>query len=145
MSIKDMLKETEERRARDAERFAQLDGDECQLCGAHGDDKRSLFISCFYAVQEAVPEAIDLAAVNNLKDRGYYLRICKSCRGRLLGHLRQWRQECIALRELPKDHDGYVDDDYVVRDPRADIPVRTDGVVTHMTPEQWEAYCASTD
>lgn len=144
MSIEN-LKEMKERRTRDTERFAQLDKDECQLCGAHGADKRSLFISCFYAVQEVIPEVIDLADVDNLNDRGYYLRICKSCRARLLAHLRQWRQECVSLRELPKDHDGYVDDDYVVRDPRANISVRKDGAITHMTPEQWEAYRESTD
>jgi len=145
MDIESLLKEAEERRTRDAERFAQLDEDTCQLCGAHGADKRSLFISCFYAIQEVVPETIDLANVDGLNDRGYYLRICKNCRARLLAHLRQWREECIVLRELPKDHDGYVDDDYIIHDPDADIPVRVNGVVTYMTPKQWEAYRASTN
>jgi len=27
------------------------------LCGAYGSDKRSLFLDCFYAVNEVVPEA----------------------------------------------------------------------------------------
>jgi hypothetical protein len=31
--------------------------DTCELCYAEGPDKRSLFIRCFYAVDEVLPEA----------------------------------------------------------------------------------------
>jgi hypothetical protein len=96
----------------DAKRFKELDGDLCQLCNAYGADKRSLILACFYDVTEVVPEAIDLTDVAGaLKGRGYYLRLCKSCRGRLLGMLKGWRNECIALRGLPKDHDGGIEDE----------------------------------
>ena len=142
MNLKDPLNEIRGRRARDAKRFEQLDGDTCQLCDARGADKRSLFLSCFYAIQEVLPEAIDMRWIDGYEERGYFLRICKSCRARLLGHLRQWREECVALRELPKDHDGYADEEYVlvIHDPRATIPVRVDGAVIYMTPEQHEQY-----
>jgi hypothetical protein len=92
----------------DAERWQQHDMDTCMLCGASGPDKRSLFISCFYAISEVVPEAINLRKVPDpdFSGRGYYLRICKACRGSLLGHLAMWRHERLSLRGTPMDDDG---------------------------------------
>lgn len=135
----DILTRTRERRERDAKRYAELDRDLCMLCGAYGADKRSLFISCFYDISEAIPEAIDLFLCGDkVKDRGWYLRVCKSCRGELLGMLREWANHRRSLQSLPKDHDGYIDDEYVVKDPEAIFPVRVDGRVVYMTREQCE-------
>jgi len=119
--LEDILARVEERRQQDAIRFKERNEDLCMLCHAYGEDKRSLFISCFYAVEEAVPEAIDLSGCGKeWEDRGYYLRICKSCRARLLGMLREWRNECVSFRDLPKDHDGGIEDD----DPERNIPMK---------------------
>lgn len=127
-TLRRLLDETAARRKADAKRFAKADEQLCMLCWAYGNDKRSLFVSCFYAVHEAVPEAIDL------KERGYYLRICKACRGDFLGKMRQWADERRALRDTPKDHDGHVSEE----NPEANIPVRIDGAIVMLTREQWD-------
>jgi len=136
----DILEKTRIRRERDARRFAALDSDLCMLCGAYGADKRSLFVECGYAVEEAVPEAIDLFAVENeaLRNRGYYLLLCKSCRGALLQHMQEWRNERVALRGAPKDHDGYdwLDDEEI----ESMVPVLVNDVPVFMTPEQYAEY-----
>jgi hypothetical protein len=134
----DILQKTTARRDADRKRFESLKKDLCQLCHAHGPDKRSLFIECFYVIQEAIPEAIDLHLCgDHLKDKGYYLRICKSCRAVLLMRLRQWRNDRVALREQAKSSDGYIDD---LDGEAATIPVRIMGETIMMTPEQFEAY-----
>lgn len=135
--IDDLLADARRRRAEGAERFRESDGDLCMLCDAYGADKRSLFIDCFYAVDEAVPEALDIAEADiDGHKHGYYLRICKSCRGRLLGALRVWADECRSYRGLPKDHDG----DFEIQDPDAVIPVRIDGTTRMLTREEYDAW-----
>lgn len=123
----------------DALRYKELDENQCQLCHAEGPDKRSLFISCLYAVHEVVSEVIDLRGCDeSVNDRGYYLRICKSCRSRLLTMLGEWRRICIENRELPKDHDGHL----VEVDPDANIPVRINGAIRMMTLGEYERWSA---
>ena len=110
--LEELIKKTEARRKADALRYKKLDSDLCMLCHAYGQDKRSLFISCFYAIEESVPEAIDLSLCGDgLKERGYYLRLCKSCRSSLLEHLEEWANKRRDLRGVPKDHDGDLEDD----------------------------------
>lgn len=104
-----MIQKIQLRRERDKVRFETLDDDLCMLCGAYGPDKRNLVIECFYDVSEAVPEAIDLGLVDVYNNRGWYLRVCKNCRGEFLDLLADWRKQRIALRNTPKDHDGYID------------------------------------
>jgi hypothetical protein len=124
-----LVQDNNNRRERDAKRYADHDHDLCMLCHAYGADKRSLFIACGYAVHEAVPEAIDLYGVEGeLQNRGYFLCLCKSCRGALLGHLQEWRNEQIARRNVPKDHDGRDEDAYGEHN----IPVRVNGVTVLM-------------
>lgn len=132
--LKAITKATRERRERDAETHAQLDKDLCMLCHAHGEDKRSLRIECFYAVEEVVPEALDLYDVGG--EWGYFLRICKSCRGALLDRLGEWRNERVALRDQPKDHDGYLLEGEGERTD-ATVPVRRNGRIIYITEEEW--------
>lgn len=135
--MRDILRETEERRKRDAERYAQLDKDLCMLCDAYGADKRSLFISCWYDISEVIPEAIDLFNCGPaVSGRGWYVRTCKCCRARLLEHLKRWGIECTLLRGLDKDHDGYLLED----NEKAGIPVRVHGAIKMMTEEEYAAY-----
>lgn len=131
-----------ERKAEDAVKFHALDEDACMLCDAYGADKRSLFIDCFYAVDEVVPEALNIHDVGLERGRGYYLRICKSCRARLLGKLQEWRDECVARRGLAKDHDG---GDDAWDEPERNIPVRINGAVQMLTEAEWRAWRTTTD
>jgi hypothetical protein len=136
--MRDIVRETEERRENGARAHKEHDSDLCMLCHAYGADKRSLFVDCFYAIEEAVPEALDVREVEGIPD-GYYLRICKSCRGALLGHLQEWRNERVARRSVPKDDDGGDAYDW----PDATIPVRVRGAVVMMTPGQFEDHRAA--
>ena len=105
------------------------------LCGAHGPDKRSLFISCFYSIEEVLPEAISMHDVPDAPDpRAYYLRICKACRASFLSKLAEWRSERSELREVEKDSDGSPELCY------GTIPVRINGTIVMMSEEQYEEY-----
>lgn len=136
MELQQLLSNIDTERKADAERFKNLDQNECQLCYARGEDKRSLVINCFYNVKDVLPEAIDLSnvTVETLAGRGYYLRICKACRGRLLAKLEEWRNECIAFIPLPKNHDG----ELLEEGPGAYIPFRVHGRTRMVTKEEFE-------
>lgn len=135
MSMHDYIEQQAAKRKADAERYAALDEDECQLCGAHGEDKRSFIASCFYDMQEVVPEFISLREVEGtLQGRGFYLRLCKDCRGKMLSALKEWADKCRAKRGQPMDHDGHLEDN------REDaiVPVRINGAIVMLTPEEFE-------
>jgi len=137
--IHDLLEQARRRNEDDAKRFEALDGDLCMACHAYGADKRSLIISCGYDVSEVIPDAIKLhSCPEKLGKRGWYLLVCKSCRAALLGLLAEWWNERVNLREIPKDHDGYLDSDG-----SACIPVRQHGAVKMMTYEEWVRYRAN--
>lgn len=135
-TLEETLRKKDEDRASDAEKFNKLDDDLCMLCGAHGEDKRSLRMEYFYDLKEQVPEMLDLA---NLKpeEGGFYLRTCKWCRGELLGLLRVWRETCVARRDFEKDHDGYITEEGAGD---RNIPVRVDGRIMWMTLPEYEDY-----
>lgn len=140
-AVDDWLSRNEQRRAQDKQRFEQHDHDLCMICHAYGQDKRSLWIDCFYAINEVLPEALDIssAGLTGAHSRGYFICICKSCRGRLLGHLQAWRDEGVALRDTPKDHDGepeYFDTD-------RHIPMRVHGTTVIMNQSEYDAYTAA--
>ena len=98
---------TKKRRQRDKGLFESLDPDACQICGAHGADKRSLFVDCLLELSEAIPEALDIREVGiDSHKSGYYLRICKSCRASFIRHMQAWRSERVTLRTCVLDHDG---------------------------------------
>jgi hypothetical protein len=136
MSIDQILEQAKESREQGKIDFDQHDHDLCMLCNAYGDDKRSLFISCFYDIQEVIPEALNVSDVETVKDKGYYLRICKNCRGELLAKLSDWRNEMIARRDIPKDHDGHNEE----MEEGKDIPVRINGRTVYMTEVQFSIY-----
>lgn len=140
--LEDRLKKGEQRREEDALRFRDLPEDTCQLCQIAGPDKRSLFIDCWYAIHEAVPEAIDLSRVDPKPERGqgYYLLLCKGCRGRLLTKLAEWREECLGLRGQELDEDGNL-----LPGEGEVVPVRIHGAIRHMTPEVYARWRAEKD
>ena len=105
--------------------------DICQLCLAEGPDKRTLTMSCFYDITEIVPEFSKQVLPSN-----YHIRICKACRGDLLGKLEAWRTERLLNRGWPMDDDGNLID----RDPGKNIPVRINGAIQWMNGEEYEEY-----
>ena len=133
-SLDERFEELERKRRKDLLAYQEHDPDVCMLCGAEGQDKRSLFMRCFYDLKEAVPEFLDLQLVKGMEINGYYLRICKACRGRLLANLRLWAGICRTARFVQKDHDGNM------LGGEGDIPVRVNGAITMMTREQWDEY-----
>jgi hypothetical protein len=123
----------------DTQRWAELDQDRCQCCWAQGPDMRSLLIECGYEISEVVPEFISLAKIENAPvNRGYYMRICKTCRARLLGILNHWFASGEALRDVPKDSDGVPENP----DPNANIPVRINGAVVMLNAEEYAEFRA---
>jgi len=133
--MQDLLDKTRQKREADAKRFVEADHDLCMLCWAYGADKRSLILTCLYDIGEMGPEFIDLGECTGpLKDRGFYLRICKSCRSKFLGYLQRWRDEQVGLRDLAKDHDGGL---LVEDDPERNIPYRINGATVMLTHEEW--------
>lgn len=141
--LENWLDRSKKRRERDAKLYAESDSDLCMLCHAYGADKRTWWVSCFYAIHEVVPEALDTFAVpeEQKKHSGYFLWLCKSCRGRFLDMLGKWRSSCVALRDETKDHDGYIcyEDDDMPYNP-ANIPVRINGRIVMLDANSYEVW-----
>lgn len=119
---------------RDQEAFEQVDEEVCMLCEAKGEDKRTLRIDCFYDIKEAIPEALSLIYVKG--EKGYYLNICKDCRGELLLLLSEWRERMLLKRPLQKDSDGHPYE----TDHERNIPVRQYGAIKMMSYEEYMQY-----
>ena len=104
-----MFEEVTTRRLEDAERFKNLNQEECMLCYAKGGDMRSFIVSALYNIGEIIREAIDLHDVEgSLKEKGWYLRTCKSCRGALLTALGKAADECREKQNWEVDSDGAI-------------------------------------
>lgn len=139
-SLSQIIADANARRAADAERHASLNEDECMLCGARGPDKRTLKLRYGYAIEEVVPEAIDMRAVDG--SDFYMLRTCKACRGSFLGKLEEWRDERLARRGMPMDSDG---GDVWDNESDRNIPVRINGAIQMLTADEWALRSPSTD
>ena len=68
-------------------------GDLCVRCGAIGEDRRTLWMACFYEMNElAVPfsqVAIELSCGRG--DQHFYtLRVCKACRASWMSAIEDW-------------------------------------------------------
>lgn len=141
MPFSDILRKHEEIEVDSKKRYEALDWDECQMCGAHGNDKRSFIMRCFYNMVEVVPEMISLRTVDDdvMQADQWFLRICKRCRGELLDKLREWAQVCRERRGDPMDHDGH--DMYPDGSDRV-YPVRVHGRIKMMTEAEATSYKA---
>ena len=131
--LEDLINRREQRLKDDAIRYETHDPDECMLCHAHGPDMRSFLFSCFWDFGESMEEPIDTKEIKDFKFDGYYLRICKSCRSELIGHIQKWRDDMVSRRGLPMDSDGNLEGD----SQEANIPVRINGAIKMITLEQW--------
>ena len=141
MSLRSIVRKSEIRSIQDRQRIEDLDWDECQLCGAHGADKRSFIMRCFYDMSEVIDEMIDLRKCDDevMQSDQWLLRICKKCRGELLGVLRIWAQDCRDRRGNLMDSDGVPD---YGTNPNAIYPMRVDGTIKMMTEAEVTAYKA---
>ncbi|MBE3120164.1 MAG: hypothetical protein IMZ50_15600 [Candidatus Atribacteria bacterium] len=62
--------------------------EQCQRCGEIGDDRRTLWMACFYQMQE-----LGLPFKEEVTPDGitfYTLRVCKSCRGEWMAAIENW-------------------------------------------------------
>lgn len=137
MDLAKRIRESKEREAAGKQAYEESDEALCMICHAYGPDKRSLVVRCFYAIDEFVPEALDMRLVDGFKSGDYYLRLCKICRSGFLVAMEDWRNVRIALRGEPKDSDGGIGyDEYE----GSMIPVRIAGATVMLTPDQYEEY-----
>jgi len=59
----------------------------CQRCGEAGEDRRSLWMACFYEMNEL---RIPFHRSVVMDESFYTLRVCKGCRGDWLAAIKAW-------------------------------------------------------
>lgn len=61
----------------------------CQRCGEKDYDRRTLWMSCFYAMEELkIP--FDEKEIGDGKQHFYLLRVCKDCRAGWMSAIKTW-------------------------------------------------------
>jgi len=67
------------------------DGQEtCQRCKRSGEDRRTLWMACFYAMHEIERVPFDHKEIEGNPNRFYTLRVCKSCRASWMQAIENW-------------------------------------------------------
>lgn len=56
----------------------------CQVCGDVGDDRRNIYVSCLYGLEEVSDK------FTRTEDNQYKIRVCKGCRIVFIGMLRNF-------------------------------------------------------
>ena len=127
--------------------------EKCARCGEEGEDRRTLWMACFYAMDEldmplgqcavegvyceqtgtqvmeivgrthTIPVFTPIADAEPRKHRLFTLRVCKRCRGDWMGAIEEWFKR-------PTEADN----------PEADIPMRVRGATVMMTREQYDEW-----
>ena len=67
--------------------------DQCQKCGVVDEDVRTLWHSCFYAMEElGIPfsEKTIIEKHESVKQTFYTLRVCKDCRADWMNAIKSW-------------------------------------------------------
>jgi len=137
--------EAQTRREIAAERFAEHNRQSCMMCGAVGEDMRTIVVSSGWEMSALVEELIDLAEVDSpLQGRGYYCRVCKSCRGDYLRSMKFWAQACRRKRGKALTNDGAViSGAQVGPGTEFSVPVLQGGFVTWLREDDYEKYIDS--
>lgn len=104
-SLTKLLEATKKERLEDEKRWESLDIDTCMVCGAKGQERRILFVSCLYNLKEVSPLFIDLYDTQQ-REKGFGLRICKGCRVTFLALLGAWIEKKGRLVDPHLDDDG---------------------------------------
>ena len=125
-----------EKEENDKKRFANLNDNECQLCGGRGADMRNLFIKYMAEMSYYAEEFIWLHGIKHRPEAlraFYYLRTCKTCRGTILESIKEAIDKC---RERKKDSVNY--------DPAGNertVPVyKQNGITIYMSDPEWRIY-----
>lgn len=102
----------------------------CQRCGELGEDRRTLSMACFYAMEELnvpfneevyhVPK--DSGQMEHNPKKFYTLRVCKDCRASWMGTIEQWFS--LRPQKIPLGTGIYI---------------REHGATREITQEEWEA------
>lgn len=102
-------------------------GERCDRCNSTGQDRRTLWMACFYAMNELpVP-----FTGQRLGERNFFtLRVCKRCRAEWMAAIAAW----FAATPDGEDHDA----DEPVPSIGSGIFVRDRGAVREITPEEWD-------
>jgi hypothetical protein len=147
---------------------AESSGDKCVRCGEVDLDRRTLWMACFYEMNElGIPfeqvnvvgqrakivrsEATSLAfeePSGQTRSHPFYtLRVCKECRGEWMAAIRAWyrggaeaRGECHRAHEDCAQDQGLAEACRKTDDEVRDIPVRMNGATVMMTRAEYEAW-----
>lgn len=103
----------------------------CEVCGQDGNDRRTVAIDMLYDLTEAGLRELPRTSG---APRRYGARVCKDCRGDLIGLLRLWRQG--KMRNRVDDPAPDVD---AVGNER-NIPVRQDGRTVMLSLSEYETW-----
>lgn len=109
-------------------------GEACDRCKSVGEDRRTLWMACFYEMGElGLPfEVVRLRPEGYDHDRAFYtLRVCKRCRAEWMAAIKAW------FEATPKggDHDSETPPESI----GSGIFVRENGAIREVTREEWDA------
>lgn len=97
--------------------------EKCQRCGEFGEDRRTLYHSCFYDMGEL--DVPFLRKTEGSNPRPFFtLRVCKNCRSDWLTAIRQWFKSIAWKHDTLPCNSG--------------IFVRRNGVDVEITQEEWD-------
>lgn len=103
----------------------------CDRCGQLGEDRRTLWMACFYEMNELdIPfeqKVLQTEGATPETKTFYTLRVCKDCRAAWMEAIQAWFQKELK-EEYPTEPST-----------EACIPVRINGSVRFLTEEQFYA------
>lgn len=103
----------------------------CQRCKETGEDRRTLWMACFYEMNELglpfkleiIPDEREREGFAKQKHHFYTLRVCKQCRADWMQSIKQW----FDTPKQPEQSCG------------SGIYIRRKGVNVEITREEWDA------
>jgi hypothetical protein len=104
----------------------------CKICRNEGQDHRTLCLKNLYDLSE-----ISDNLIFDEETKLFRIPSCKRCRGDFMRLLGEW---CRGEHITNEDHDAYCGDSKAVINPEATIPVRIDGVLKMLTPEEFDEW-----
>jgi hypothetical protein len=108
-------------------------GEKCDRCKSVGEDRRTLWMACFYAMNELdIPfEEKEFANPEEGRVRKFFtLRVCKRCRGEWMGAIEAW----FEANPQGNDHDGETPPQPI----GSGIFIREKGVTREISREEWD-------
>lgn len=90
----------------------------CPICNSEDEDRRTISVSCLYAVDEMAPFL-------RTPDGRYELTVCKQCRGDFLAMIATWFRG------------AFVDMDLRLGNEKRNIPLRMQGRTLWVTREEY--------